>query len=40
MDSLFDKIMKIVVTLGYMLAIIMAIFIFLIALWTIGGWVV
>ncbi len=40
MDSLFDKVMKIIVALGYMLAIILAIFIFIIALWTIGGWVV
>ena len=40
MDSIFDKVMKIVVALGYMLAIIMAIFIFIIALWVIGGWVV
>ena len=38
-DSLFDKVMKIVVALGYMLAIIMATFIFIIALWVIGGWV-
>ena len=40
MDSIFDKVMKIVVALGYMLAIIMAIFIFIIALWVIGGWVI
>lgn len=39
MDSLFDKVMKILVALGYMIAIIMAIFIFIIALWVIGGWV-
>ena len=38
-DSLFDKVMKILVALGYMIAIIMAIFIFIIALWVIGGWV-
>ena len=38
-DSLFDKVMKIVVALGYMLAIIMATFIFIIALWVIGGWI-
>ena len=35
-----DKIMKIVLAVGYMLAIIMAMFIFIIALWVIGGWVV
>ena len=40
MDSFFDTVMKIVVALGYMLAIILAIFIFIIALWVIGGWVV
>ena len=33
-----DKVMKILVALGYMLAIIMAIFLFIIALWAIGGW--
>ena len=33
-----DKVMKILVALGYMLAIIMAIFIFIIAIWVIGGW--
>ena len=35
-----DKVLKIVVAVGYMLAIIMAMFIFIIALWVIGGWVV
>lgn len=34
-----DSIMKILVALGYMLAIIMAIFVFIIALWVIGGWI-
>ena len=33
-----DKVMKLVVALGYMLAIIMAMFVFIIALWVIGGW--
>ena len=37
-DTWVDKVMKIIVALGYMLAIIMAIFIFIIALWVIGGW--
>ena len=35
-----DKIMKIVLAVGYMLAIILAMFLFIIALWVIGGWVV
>ena len=38
MEVTMDKVMKILVALGYMLAIIMAIFIFIIALWVIGGW--
>ena len=38
MEDTMDKVMKILVALGYMLAIIMAIFIFIIALWVIGGW--
>ena len=40
MEDIMDKIMKIVLAVGYMLAIIMAMFIFIIALWVIGGWVV
>ena len=40
MEGKMDKVMKILVAVGYMLAIIMAIFIFIIALWVIGGWVV
>jgi len=35
-----DKVLKIVVAVGYMLAIILAMFLFIIALWVIGGWVV
>lgn len=38
MEVTMDKVMKILVALGYMLAIIMAIFIFIIAIWVIGGW--
>jgi hypothetical protein len=34
-----NSIMKIVVAVGYMLAIILAMFLFIIALWVIGGWV-
>jgi hypothetical protein len=34
-----DKVLKIVVAVGYMLAIILAMFLFIIALWVIGGWV-
>ena len=34
-----DKVLKIVVALGYMLAMILAAFLFIIALWVIGGWV-
>ena len=34
-----NSILKIVVAVGYMLAIILAIFLFIIALWVIGGWV-
>ena len=33
-----DKVMKILVALGYMLAIIMAMFVFIIAIWVIAGW--
>ena len=40
MEVIMDKIMKIVLAVGYMLAIIMAMFIFIIAIWVIGGWVV
>jgi hypothetical protein len=40
MDTWIDKVLKIVVALGYMLAIILAMFLFIIALWTIGGWVI
>jgi len=40
MDTWVDKVLKLVVAVGYMLAIIMAIFIFIIALWVIGGWVI
>jgi len=39
MDTWVDKVLKIVVALGYMLAIILAIFLFIIALWVIGGWI-
>jgi hypothetical protein len=39
MDTWIDKVLKIVVALGYMLAIILALFLFIIALWVIGGWV-
>ena len=35
-----DKVLKIVVAVGYMLAIILAMFLFIIALWVIGGWIV
>ena len=35
-----DKVLKIVVAVGYMLAIILAMFLFIIGLWVIGGWVV
>ena len=35
-----DAVLKILVAVGYMLAIILSIFIFIIALWVIGGWVV
>ena len=38
MEVTMDKVMKLVVALGYMLAIIMAMFVFIIALWVIGGW--
>ena len=38
MEDTMDKVMKIIVTLGYMLAIIMAMFLIIIALWAIGGW--
>jgi hypothetical protein len=34
-----DKVLKIVVAVGYMLAIILAMFLFIIALWVIGGWI-
>ena len=34
-----NSIMKIVVAVGYMLAMILAAFLFIIALWVIGGWV-
>ena len=40
MDTWIDKVLKIVVALGYMLAIILAMFLFIIALWVIGGWIV
>ena len=40
MDTWVDKVLKIVVAVGYMLAIILAMFLFIIALWVIGGWVV
>ena len=39
MDTWVDKVLKIVVAVGYMLAIIIAIFLFIIALWVIAGWV-
>ena len=38
MDSFMDKVMKIVVALGYMLAIILAFFLMIIAGWVITGW--
>jgi hypothetical protein len=34
-----DKVLKIVVAVGYMLAIILAMFLFIIAIWVIGGWI-
>lgn len=40
MEVQMDKVLKIVVAVGYMLAIILAMFLFIIALWVIGGWVV
>ena len=40
MEVTMDKVLKIVVAVGYMLAIILAMFLFIIALWVIGGWVV
>ena len=39
MEVTMDKVLKIVVAVGYMLAIILAMFLFIIALWVIGGWV-
>ena len=39
MDTWIDKVLKIVVALGYMLAIILAMFLFIIAIWVIGGWI-
>ena len=38
MDSFMDKVMKITVCVGYMLAIILAMFLFIIAGWVITGW--
>jgi len=38
-EPLMHKVMKILVAVAYMLAIIMAMFIFIIALWVIGGWI-
>ena len=40
MEVTMDKVLKIVVAVGYMLAIILAMFLFIIALWVIGGWIV
>jgi hypothetical protein len=39
MDTWIDKVLKIVVAVGYMLAIILAMFLFIIAIWVIGGWI-
>ena len=39
MEVTMDKVLKIVVAVGYMLAIILAMFLFIIALWVIGGWI-
>ena len=39
MEVIMDKVLKIVVAVGYMLAIILAMFLFIIALWVIGGWI-
>ena len=38
MDRFIDKVMKITVAVGYMLAIILALFLFIIAGWVITGW--
>ena len=38
MDTWVDKVMKIIVALGYMLAIIIAIFLMIIAGWALMGW--
>jgi hypothetical protein len=38
MDTWIDKVMKIVVALGYMLAIIISLFLILIAAWAFVGW--
>ena len=38
MDTWVDKVMKIIVALGYMLAIIIAIFSMIIAGWALMGW--
>ena len=38
MDTWVDKVMKIVVALGYMLAIIIAMFLLIIAGWALMGW--
>ena len=33
-----DKVMKIIVAVGYVLAIVLSMFLIMIALWAIGGW--
>ena len=38
MDTWVDKVMKLVVALGYMLAVILALFLLMIAGWAIVGW--
>tara|TARA_R110002096_G_scaffold7793_2_gene33243 strand:+ start:175 stop:300 length:126 start_codon:yes stop_codon:yes gene_type:complete len=39
-DTWVDKVMKLVVALGYMLAIIIALFLLIIAGWAIMGWLI
>tara|TARA_R110002074_G_scaffold177148_2_gene340746 strand:+ start:2639 stop:2764 length:126 start_codon:yes stop_codon:yes gene_type:complete len=39
-DTWVDKVMKLVVALGYMLAIIIALFLLIIAGWAMMGWLI
>ena len=39
-DTWVDKVMKLVVALGYMLAIIIALFLMIIAGWAFMGWLI